>query len=343
MLAWAGIRRATDIERLGREMPGVSRERIGEGTSPIRSRKRRHVNNRSGIGGLINLCYDGDAGKQILFYEGVYDMNVKRVCALYFSPTGGTERIARLVAENLAEKLNLKWKFFDITKPENRRKDYHFREDELVVMASPVYAGRLPNKLMPEYKARIFGEGTLAVPICVFGNRSPDESLRELMILMEDNGFRIVGAAAFAGRHAFSDQVGAGRPDESDLDEMEGFVNKVVHKLTESRIMLLETDHSELGAYYTPLKEDGTPAKFLKARPHTDADKCIHCGLCAEECPLGSIDAETMETVGLCIKCQACVRRCPVHARYFEDADFLSHVAMLEKNYKRRAENIVIV
>lgn len=270
-------------------------------------------------------------------------MNIKRVCALYFSPTGQTEKIARLVAESLSQKLNIEWMFFDITKPENRCKEYHFREDDLVVMASPVYAGRLPNKLMPEYKAKILGEGTPAVPICVFGNRSPDESLRELMILMEDNRFRIVGAAAFAGRHAFSDHIGTGRPDENDLDEISGFISKVVHKLTENRNIFLETDHSELGAYYTPLKEDGTPAKFLKARPLTDANRCIHCGLCAQKCPLGSIDTETMEAAGLCIKCQACVRCCPVHAKYFEDADFLSHVAMLEKNYKRRAKNIIII
>ena len=163
------------------------------------------------------------------------------------------------------------------------------------------------------------------------------------MILMEDNGFSIVGAAAFAGRHAFSDQIGAKRPDENDLDEIADFTSKVVQKLTDHRKMFLKIDHSELGAYYTPLKEDGTPAKFLKTRPYTDADRCIHCGLCVEKCPLGSIDINTMETVGLCIKCQACVRCCPTHAKYFDDTDFLSHVAMLEKNYKRRAKNIMII
>ena len=50
-----------------------------------------------------------------------------------------------------------------------------------------------------------------------------------------------------------------------------------------------------------------------------------------------------MEATGLCIKCQACVRRCPTHAKYFEDADFLSHVAMLEQNFTRRAENVILL
>ena len=102
-------------------------------------------------------------------------------------------------------------------------------------------------------------------------------------------------------------------------------------------------DRSEIGPYYTPLRADGTPAKFLKAKPLTDRDKCVHCGLCAKVCPMGSIDPETVEAVGLCVKCQACVRRCPKGAKFFEDADFLSHVAMLEQNYTRRAENTVLL
>ena len=116
-------------------------------------------------------------------------MNIKRICVLYFSPTGGTEKIARLAAGSLAEKLGLEPEFINFTKPENRQAEYRFQADDLLVMASPVYAGRLPNKLMPEYKAKIFGGGTPAIPICVFGNRSPDEALRELVLLLEGNGF----------------------------------------------------------------------------------------------------------------------------------------------------------
>ena len=58
---------------------------------------------------------------------------------------------------------------------------------------------------------------------------------------------------------------------------------------------------------------------------------------------MGSIDPKTMEAVGLCIKCQACVRKCTRHAKFFEDPDFLSHVAMLEENYTRRADNQIML
>ena len=253
-------------------------------------------------------------------------MDIKRINTLYFSPTGGTEGIAHFVAKEIGQRLGLKPRFINITKLENRQRDYRFGADEFVVVAIPVYAGRVPNKLLPDLKARLIGKNTPAVPICVFGNRSPDEALRELTLLMEANGFCTAGAAAFACRHAFSDKVGTNRPDKADEQQMGEFAGRVADKLTVSSLLpVLEMDRSEIGPYYTPLKADGTPAKFLKA------------------CPMGSIDAETVEAVGVCIKCQACVRHCPVRAKYFEDVDFLSHVAMLEQNYSRRAENVILI
>lgn len=276
-------------------------------------------------------------------------MNLNRICVLYFSPTGGTEKIARIVAGKLAAGLGLGQEFFDLTRPQDRQTIPRFGAQDLLVMASPVYAGRLPNKIAPEFKAKICGDNTPVVPICVFGNRSPDEAPRELVLLLEENGFWAVGAAAFAGRHAFSDLVGAGRPDEEDLAEMAAFADGVVKKLARGaagenkQIAPVHMDRSEIGPYYTPLKTDGTPAKFLKAKPQTDEHACMHCGLCARVCPLGSIDAKSAEATGLCMKCQACVRRCPNHAKSFADADFLSHVAMLEENYTKRAKNILFI
>ena len=43
--------------------------------------------------------------------------------------------------------------------------------------------------------------------------------------------------------------------------------------------------------------------------------------------------------VGVCIKCHSCVRNCPMGAKYFDDPAFLSHRAMLERDYTRRAED----
>ncbi|HJH61985.1 MAG TPA: 4Fe-4S binding protein [Firmicutes bacterium] len=266
-------------------------------------------------------------------------MKLKQICLLCFSPTGGTRRVGRYVAKELSAHLGLEIKEFDFTRPQNREREYRFDPDQLLVMASPVYAGRLPNKMRPEYQAKIHGQGGPAVPVCVFGNRSFDEALRELVLLLEGNGFQVAGAAAFAGRHPFSNQVGQGRPDEADFAQMRDFAAGVAQKLAGEQLTPLSLDRGEIGPYYNPLKADGTPAKFLKAKPKTDWDKCDKCGACYRACPVECIDENMDATGSVCIKCQACVRCCHSGAKYFDDPDFLSHVLMLEQNYIRRAQN----
>lgn len=271
-------------------------------------------------------------------------MDIKRINALYFSPTGGTEGITRLAAQELASHLGAEVRLLDFTSPAGRARDYRFDADELLLAAVPVYAGRVPNKLLPDLRSRLLGGGGPAISLCVFGNRSPDEAPRELVMLLENNGFRVAAAAALACRHAFSHKVGAGRPDEADREQLRRFLKQAADKLAlPAPLPPLEMDRREIGPYYTPLRSDGVPAKFLKAKPLTHWDKCVHCGLCARVCPMGSIDPQTAQAVSVCIKCQACVRRCPVHAKYFDDADFLSHVAMLEEHYVRRAENTFLL
>ena len=268
-------------------------------------------------------------------------MKLQRITALYFSPTGGTRRIAHFLAEDLARRLALEARSIDLTGPEARKEDRRFHAEELVLAAVPVYAGRIPNKLLPDLERGLAGGGAPAIPVCVFGNRSPGGAVWELDRLLAHRDFRPIGAAAFACRHAFSDRVGTGRPDEADWAQIREFSAQAADRLSgDGPPLLLDPEQGEVGPYYVPLRQDGSPAQFLKARPLTARTLCTQCGACAAACPMGSIDAQTMEAAGICIKCQACVRRCPTGAKYFADRDFLSHVAMLEQNYRGRAENV---
>ncbi len=270
-------------------------------------------------------------------------MAIHQIRLICFSPTGGTKTAASYLAERLGEILDLPVGEIDFTALKARERTYHFGEDDLVVAASPVYAGRLPNKIMPDWKKCISADGAAAVPVVVFGNRSYGGALTEFRFILQEAGFRVIGGAAFVSRHAFTDEVGSGRPDGADREDIRAFADCVAEKLRklqagDETALLPAVSEEDIPPYYTPLKEDGTPAKFLKAKPETDAEKCDLCGICIEACPVGSID-DKMQAEGLCIKCQACVRKCPQHAKYFTDGDFLSHVRMLEKNYTARADN----
>lgn len=282
-------------------------------------------------------------------------MMIKKIWAASFSPTGGTEHIVSLLAEEMGKCLKLPVHKISFTLPDERKKSCTFTEEDLLILGTPVYAGRIPNKILPDVDRSFEGNGTLAVAVSVFGNRNYDDGLMELVLLLENHGFCVAAAAAAAARHAFSDDIGAGRPDKQDEEELRVFARRAAEKIKEfsgeEKIVngnksscgvsaLQITGHNPVGPYYTPLRADGQPAKFLKAKPVTDENLCNRCGTCAQVCPMGSISREDPSVVnGICIKCQACIRSCPAQAKHFEDEDFLSHVEMLREHYTRRAAN----
>ncbi len=272
--------------------------------------------------------------------------DIKKVTAVYFSPAGTTKEIVSFAAKTIADELQIPLEIVSYTLPSEREKKYLFGEDELVIWGTPVYAGRIPNKTLDYVKDAINGKNTTMVPIVVYGNRNFDNALSELTGIMKDNGGRVLAGAAMVSRHVFSDKVAAGRPDEKDFDKLKMFCNEIVSKINKredfEEIVVPGNEHPK--EYYVPKKNDGTPAKFLKAKPVVDSAKCDGCKVCENVCPMGSItmDGGIPEFVGICIKCHACVRKCHVKAIRIEDFEFLSHVENIEKIAKEYREPLFV-
>lgn len=257
---------------------------------------------------------------------------VERVCAVWFSPCGNVEKIVRTVAEAAADALGVPaGPTVDLTPPAARTREYVFGPGDLAVVGTPVYAGRVPNKLAPDLARILRGNGAAAIAAVSFGNRSFGDALTELAGILRANGFAVPAAAAVVSQHSFAQALAAGRPDAADLEELRAFARRAAEKVRSGCLAGPAIPGSDPpGPYYTPLGTDGQPARFLKALPVTDAALCTRCGICAAACPMGSIPPEApSETRGICIKCQACIRKCPAGARRFTDPAFLSHREML--------------
>lgn len=277
-------------------------------------------------------------------------MEIKTVWAVYFSGTGTTEKVTTHLARSLAEKLGADCQSHNFTQPAGRAGELKFGPNDLVVLGTPVYAGRVPNMMLPYIQGSIHGDGTLAVPVVLYGNRNFDDGLMELRNVMAANGFHPIAGAAVVGEHSFSTVLGAGRPDGADMALVDRLAEQTAQKVRELAAPPAEPVPVEgcdpIRPYYTPRDRNGEPIKdFLKARPVTDPAKCVRCGLCARLCPMGAIDpADVSQVPGKCIKCCACVKKCPTGAKYFDHAGYLYHQHELEDQYAgRRAESRIFL
>lgn len=265
-------------------------------------------------------------------------MQLQRIRLIYFSATDTTKTVVRHIGHRLSQQLCIPVQENDFTLPAAREQEILCSKDELAVIGIPVYAGRVPNKLLPYISEHIHGAQTPAVPVVLFGNRAYDDALIELRDVTGCNGFCSIAAAAFVGEHSFSYTLAAGRPDTDDLEIADQFANHVARLV--KRIDALPEKPVDvkgdptLRPYYTPKNA----REYLKVKP-VIGDSCIGCGTCAAICPMGSIDPHDVRRyIGSCIKCGACIKKCPQHARYFDDPIYLNHKQELEENYTRRAK-----
>lgn len=273
-------------------------------------------------------------------------MKLEKIWAVYFSGTGTTRRTVERIAGGIASRLNLPAESVDFSRPAVRQETLGFGEKDLVVFGAPVYAGRVPNVLLPFLQERIVGGGALAVPVVLFGNRNYDDALIELRNILAADGMHPIAAGAFVGEHSFSRVLGADRPnaeDEALMDEFAARVAALAAGLDAAPVKSVAMRGQEpLRPYYTPRDRAGNPINILKVKPKTDLSRCGGCGLCADLCPMGSIDPADVSAVrGICIKCCACVKGCPTGAKFFDDAGYLYHQHELEAQYARPAENEV--
>lgn len=269
-------------------------------------------------------------------------MQIQQVYAVYFSATGTTARVVEEIAQTAAVELGCRCRTLDFTQPEARGNSYAFDAGDLVIFGLPVYAGRLPNLLLPFVQGSFAGGGALAVPVVLFGNRNFDDGLIELRDILQGNDFHPVAGAAFVGEHAFSRTLGAGRPNAADLGTATAFAADVAAKIkalpAAPTAPVAVDGQTPLRPYYTPRDRAGNPIDILKVKPRT-SDGCNDCGLCVDLCPMGSIDAADPALIkGVCIKCGACIKGCPRGAKFYDDAGYLYHQQELEAQYAAPAE-----
>ena len=264
----------------------------------------------------------------------------KTINAMYFSATDTTKKVVSEIAMKIAMNFNQEIiNDIDFTLPGSRIKPVSFSEEDVVIIGVPVYAGRVPNVLL-NYLNSIIGNGALAIPVVVYGNRNYDDAIIELKDILEFNGFQVIAAGTFIGEHSFSITLAKNRPDEKDMAIVDDFANQIYTKIAnQTEIQTVAVNGNQpYRKYYMPKNKDGSPVDIRKVAPKTNGN-CVDCKLCVNVCPMGSIDADDVSKLnGICIKCGACIKKCPTQAKYYDDKDYLRHKLELEIEFTTRRE-----
>ena len=240
------------------------------------------------------------------------------IYSITFSPTGGTKRVADILAGNFDSAFTS----IDLTSQKIDFETMSFSEEDICIIAAPAFGGRVPDVAVDRI-SQMKGNLAKAILVAVYGNRAYEDTLLELKNTIIGSGFICVAGIAAIAEHSIMRQFATGRPDGEDETMLASFVEKIKEKL--------DTTEKFSDLYVPgemPYKEfKGTPLK-----PETTKD-CIVCGLCKDKCPVGAIymDGTAKTDSEACITCMACVAVCPKKARKVSKIAVTAASAKLKK------------
>jgi formate hydrogenlyase subunit 6/NADH:ubiquinone oxidoreductase subunit I len=221
----------------------------------------------------------------------------------------------------------------NLTRPKVRKQFDGLVDGDILIVGTSVYEGSIPTMILKPLN-KLKGEGKWAVPIAVYGTRSPEACLEEMSGLLRTRGFKILAAANFVAEHSYAHDeapAGRGRPNEEDLKIAADFGKKIVEKLNTSPLEIaIESKPLKHGENYMREERSENRVKRVINAPDLDEDKCIKCNKCVDACPMAATDPETYsiacpmaatdpETYSIddeeCMRCMVCVRVCPTNAK----------------------------
>lgn len=256
---------------------------------------------------------------------------MQNIHQIYFSPCGGTSAVMKKLAANFTCIEH------NLTLPDSRKTKINFSETDFVFFGFPVYGGRVP-KIAEQIFSVLEGKNTPCALVAVYGNREYEGALLDLNELAQKAGFNTVAAAAAIAQHSIASQFGTDRPDHSDEKRLAGFGLQIIEQAKNGRRL------AKVPGMYPvqkPAPEESSSGKPAPLSVFANTDACVQCGKCAEVCPSGAIQKDSLcgtdNTV--CIRCGACVKYCPQHARVFGPQNTMEMInSMLTKNASARKE-----
>lgn len=247
------------------------------------------------------------------------------VYSMYFSPTGGTQKVMNILTERLSIDCQI-----DLSAADTDYSTYSFTEEDVCLIGVPSFGGRVPVIVL-ERMRQMQVNNAMAVLVVVFGNRAYDDTLLELKNEASAYGYKVKAAVAAVAEHSIMRKYGKGRPDSQDEMELRQFSNKIAELITNKKNekVFVIPGSSQYKKY------NGVPFKPKAGKA------CTKCGVCAEKCPVQAIPQNNPASLDKekCISCMRCISVCPQNTRKLNTVVLFIASQMMKKAFVNRKQN----
>jgi ferredoxin/flavodoxin len=245
----------------------------------------------------------------------------KKALVIWFSQTGHTERLGRLMA------WQLKKSGLQVTASDHRDIDpAALTGYDIIIAGSPVYYYDPPVTFIRWLKKIPAVTGTAAASYSTYGGPGHNQknTAMTLLDLLTEKGAVPVGSTEFGNMSTFAPTWSSGRverilkykhlPDRQVYDRAKKFASDTLTSVKAGRSIEIDYECT----VFSPMKilrADWWSKRVLTGRHEINREKCIQCGLCEDRCPPKAIAIKNYSIDrDKCIFCVGCVNICPEQA-----------------------------
>jgi ferredoxin/flavodoxin len=245
---------------------------------------------------------------------------VKKGLVVWYSQTGNTARIGKLIAAT--------WALAGIKTDSGDYRDLgkiNPADYDVVAAGSPVYYYEVPENFREWLKGISKIDGTPVASFATFGGEGGNQhnTAYSILEMLSRKGGVPVGMGLFGAMSSFAPTWSAGngdrvlkykdQPDDAAYSRVRRYASDIIQSIKDGKIFEGSKEFS-LRDYISGGVSIGF-TKLLIQGHSVNAEKCVSCGSCVNLCPVNSIfpDKGVVDT-DKCIACLGCVNNCPQSA-----------------------------